>query len=51
MSDLYSNDAIRERAEQLVDQNVHCCVSYLIGQIARPDGGVDSVQAIEFVET
>lgn len=40
MSDLYSNDKVRERAEQLVRQNVHYCVSMLISSIAQPEGGV-----------
>lgn len=42
MSDLYSNDKIREKAEQLVQQNVHYCVSTLISNIARPERGIDS---------
>lgn len=37
MSDLYLNDKVREKAEQLVQQNVHYCVSSLIYQIANPD--------------
>jgi hypothetical protein len=41
MSDLYSNDKIREKAKQLVRQNVTCCVSSLIYQITNPDGDVD----------
>lgn len=38
MPNLYSNDKVREKAEELVRQNVHYCVSYLIGAIARPQG-------------
>lgn len=38
MSDLYANKAIREKAEQLVSQNVHYCVSSLISSIAQPGG-------------
>ena len=38
MSDLYSNDAVRERAEQLVNQDVIYCVSHLVSKIAEsPD--------------
>ena len=36
MSDLYSNDKVREKAEQLVQQNIHYCVSTLISNIAQP---------------
>lgn len=46
MSDLYSNDAVRDRAEQLVRQNVHYCVSTLISNIAQPKGGIDVCKAL-----
>jgi len=46
MSDLYSNDKVREKAEQLVRQNIHYCVSMLISSIAQPEGGVDVCSAL-----
>lgn len=45
MSDLYSNPLVRDHAELLVRQNVHACVSQLIGQIAK--GGWEACQLLD----
>jgi hypothetical protein len=53
MAELYSNDAIREKAEQLVGQNVHYCVSTLISELREhrevPGGYGSSTSAAELM--
>lgn len=45
MSDLYSNDKIREHAEMLVQREVLYCVSYLVSQIAQ--GGYEACKLLD----
>ena len=48
MSDLYSNDKVREKAEQLVRQNVHYCVSMLVSSIANGGEGVCKALELDY---
>lgn len=45
MSDLYSNDKIREAAERIVRTDVHYCVSSLVSSIAQ--AGDDAIRALK----
>lgn len=45
MSDLYSNDEVRKKAESLVEREVYYCVSYLVSQIAQ--GGYEACKLLD----
>lgn len=48
MTDLYSNDKVREKAEQLVRQNVHSCVSMLVSSISNGGEGVCKALELDY---